>query len=103
MRNDKPDLRLAILTGILFAAALGIGATHAVAQAPASAPAVTAEQIAQAIKDFGVEKMVNHRTITIPGYVAVLSGKLEEASSWKVSVGPREASGITAYLRAWKA
>lgn len=63
----------------------------------------TAEKIAQTIKDFGVEKMVDHRTITIPGYVAVLSGKLEEASSWKVSVGPREASGITAYLRAWKA
>jgi acetyl-CoA decarbonylase/synthase complex subunit gamma len=62
----------------------------------------TAEKIAQTIKDFGVEQIVGHRTITIPGYVAVLSGKLEEASAWKVSVGPREASGITAYLRSWK-
>ena len=63
----------------------------------------TAEKIAQILKECGIEEKVDHRTITIPGYVAVLSGKLEEVSSWKVSVGPREASGITAYLRAWKA
>jgi acetyl-CoA decarbonylase/synthase complex subunit gamma len=63
----------------------------------------TAERIAQTLKECGIEKLVDHRTITIPGYVAVLSGKLEEVSDWKVSVGPREASGITAYLRSWKA
>jgi len=63
----------------------------------------TAEKIAEALRDSGIGKKVEHRTVTIPGYVAVLSGKLEDVSSWKVSVGPREASGITAYLRAWKA
>jgi len=62
----------------------------------------TAEKIAEALRKSGIEKMVEHRTITIPGYVAVLSGKLEELSTWKVSVGPREASGITAFLRNWK-
>jgi acetyl-CoA decarbonylase/synthase complex subunit gamma len=38
--------------------------------------------------------------------VAVLSGKLEEelAQEWKVLVGPRESSGIPAFLRnTWQA
>jgi acetyl-CoA decarbonylase/synthase complex subunit gamma len=62
----------------------------------------TAEKITDALRTSGIADMVEHRTIIIPGYVAVLSGKLEELSTWKVSVGPREASGITAFLRNWK-
>lgn len=62
----------------------------------------TAEQIAEKLSKSGIEDKVSHRTVTLPGYVAVLSGKLEEASGWNVSVGPREASGIVNYLRNWK-
>lgn len=62
----------------------------------------TAEKISDTLKKCGIENMVSHRKVTIPGYVSVLSGKLEEVSGWKVSVGPREASGITNYLRNWK-
>ncbi|MFH1189553.1 MAG: acetyl-CoA decarbonylase/synthase complex subunit gamma [Candidatus Omnitrophota bacterium] len=62
----------------------------------------TAETIARALKSYGVEKLVSHKKVIIPGYVAVLSGKLEEASGWSVSVGPREASGIVNYLKGWK-
>lgn len=59
----------------------------------------TAEKIDQALKKCGIAERVTHRTVIIPGYVAVLSGKLQEVSGWKVIVGPREASGITAFLR----
>ena len=45
------------------------------------------------------EKMVEHKRLVIPGYVSVMSGKLEELTGWKISVGPREASGIPVYLR----
>ncbi len=62
----------------------------------------TAETIAAVLRKCGIENLVDHRTVTIPGYVSVLSGKLQEVSPWKVSVGPREASGITMYLRSWK-
>jgi len=62
----------------------------------------TAEKIAVTLKQFGIEEKVSHKRIVIPGYVSVLSGKLEELSGWKVSVGPREASGIPNYLRSWK-
>ncbi len=62
----------------------------------------TPEKITELLKKTGIEDMVSHRTLTIPGYVAVMSGKLEEISGWKVAVGPREASGIINYLRNWK-
>jgi acetyl-CoA decarbonylase/synthase complex subunit gamma len=62
----------------------------------------TAESITAALKKVETDRVVSHRKAIIPGYVSVLSGKLEEISGWKVSVGPREASGITNYLRALK-
>ena len=62
----------------------------------------TAEKITDTLKKSGIESMVSHRNIVIPGYVSVMSGRLEELSGWKVSVGPREASGIPNYLKAWK-
>lgn len=59
----------------------------------------TAESIAKILKEDGIARKVSHRNVIIPGYVAVLSGKLEEDSGWKVIVGPREASGIPAFLK----
>ena len=59
----------------------------------------TAETIAAVAQQCGIAERVKHRTVIIPGYVAVLSGKLQDASGWKVVVGPREASGIPSFLR----
>jgi len=47
----------------------------------------------------GLENMVKHRKLIIPGYVAVLSGKIEEATHWEVLVGPRECSMLPKYLK----
>jgi acetyl-CoA decarbonylase/synthase complex subunit gamma len=55
--------------------------------------------IADAMTKQNVEKLVRHRKLIIPGYVAVLSGKIEEATNWQVLVGPRESSMIPKYLR----
>ncbi len=60
----------------------------------------TAAKIAQFIKESGVENEISHRELIIPGYVAILSGAIEEKlPGWKVIVGPREANGIPAFLR----
>jgi len=59
----------------------------------------TAESIAKTLDTCGIKEKVQHTQVIIPGYVAVLSGKLEEESSWKVSVGPREASGLPIFLK----
>ncbi len=58
-----------------------------------------AEKIAEVMKKVGLDDKVKHRNMIIPGYVAVLKGKLEEASGWNVIVGPREASGIVAFAK----
>lgn len=59
----------------------------------------TPEKISQALVACGMKDKVSHQNVIIPGYVAVMSGKLEEDSKWKVLVGPREASGLPKYLR----
>ncbi|MFH1867330.1 MAG: acetyl-CoA decarbonylase/synthase complex subunit gamma [Candidatus Omnitrophota bacterium] len=59
----------------------------------------TAESIAKMLDTCGIKDKVKHKNVIIPGYVAVLSGKLEEESGYKVTVGPREASGIPMFLK----
>jgi acetyl-CoA decarbonylase/synthase complex subunit gamma len=59
----------------------------------------SAESIAGFLKESGIEGLVDHRNLVLPGYVAVLSGKLQELSGWKAAVGPREAAGIPAYAK----
>lgn len=57
--------------------------------------------IAPFIKRCGIENKVKHRNIVIPGYVAQISGELEEelGGSWKVQVGCREASDLPVFLQ----
>jgi len=59
--------------------------------------------VAEAMAKNNVEKLVKHRKLIIPGYVAVMSGKLEEATNWQIMVGPRESSMLPKYLQeVWK-
>jgi len=67
-----------------------------------SSEKLTAEGVAKALNETGIKDQVNHNNLVIPGYVAVMSGKLEEESGWKVLVGPREASALPAYLRQYE-
>jgi len=62
-----------------------------------------AETVAKGAKAFDVESKVSHRKIIIPGYVAVISGELEEEMpGWEILVGPREAVDIPSYLKLWQ-
>jgi acetyl-CoA decarbonylase/synthase, CODH/ACS complex subunit gamma len=61
---------------------------------------LTGDSIAAAMKKAGVEEKLSHKKVIIPGYVAVLSGAVEEATGgWEVLVGPREAAGIPKYAK----
>ncbi|MCX5716470.1 MAG: acetyl-CoA decarbonylase/synthase complex subunit gamma, partial [Candidatus Omnitrophica bacterium] len=60
----------------------------------------TPESVAKTVQSFGVEKKFNHKTLVIPGYVAMMSGKLEDLlPGWNIVVGPREASGLSSFLK----
>ena len=61
----------------------------------------TASKIAQFISESGIEKDIAQKELIIPGYVAILSGSIEEKlPGWKITVGPREANAIPAFLKA---
>jgi len=64
---------------------------------------LTADKVAEAIKTFKVSEKVSHRTLIIPGRAARLSGEIEEATGWKILVGPIDSSGISKFLQErWK-
>ena len=58
-----------------------------------------AECINKSLDQNGVKNVIRHKNLIIPGYVAVISGDLEEQSGFKIIVGPKEASGIPAFLK----
>lgn len=58
-----------------------------------------AAAITRALQNSGAAELLDHKKMILPGYVAVLSGKVEEESGWTVEVGPREASGIPKFLK----
>ena len=61
------------------------------------------ETIAKFIKDIKLEQQVKTRKIVIPGFVAQISGDLEESlPGWEVIVGPQEASDIPSFVKSVK-
>ena len=59
-----------------------------------------AEGIAKDVKRFGLPDKISHKSLILPGHVAVLSGELEEElPGWEILVGPREAVDLPAYLK----
>ena len=65
------------------------------------------DSIAPFIKKCGVEGMVNHRRLVIPGKVARIRNELSEAlPDWQIIVGPGDANEIPTYLpalvKSWK-
>ena len=58
------------------------------------------ESIAKFCKEIGLDEQVTTRQMTIPGYVAQISGELEEnMPGWTVLVGPQEAADIESFVK----
>jgi acetyl-CoA decarbonylase/synthase complex subunit gamma len=59
-----------------------------------------AEKIAKTVKGSGIENLVGHKKLVIPGHVAGLSGEVEEElPEWRIMVGPRDAVDIPNYIK----
>ena len=55
--------------------------------------------IAKSIKEMELEEQITTRQIVIPGYVAQISGELEEKlPGWQVVVGPQEAADLESFI-----
>jgi acetyl-CoA decarbonylase/synthase complex subunit gamma len=58
------------------------------------------EKIGAFLKSKDVDKQYTSRKVIIPGYVASISGELEESMpGWEVLVGPQEASDIGPFMK----
>ncbi|MCL4459267.1 MAG: acetyl-CoA decarbonylase/synthase complex subunit gamma [Chloroflexi bacterium] len=64
-----------------------------------------AEKIAKTVKGANLESKLAHHKLVIPGYIAGISGEIEEElPNWQILVGPREAVDIPVYLKTvWQA
>ena len=62
-----------------------------------------ADTIGAFVKKSGIAEKVSHRSLVIPGYSATISGELEdELPDWKITIGPREAAHIPAFLKQYQ-
>ncbi len=59
----------------------------------------TPGKISETLKKLSVRDRAARSDLVIPGYVAMMSGDLEDQADWKIVVGPKEASGIPAFLK----
>ena len=74
--------------------------TGAVVKAYGDGVMVRFDSAGSAVKAAEVPDKIGHQSIVIPGFVAAISGELEEElSGWEIKVGPREAIGIPSYLK----
>ena len=58
----------------------------------------TSESMTEALKEYEAESLVDHHTLIIPGLAARLSGETEEASGWRVIVGPKDSSSLKRFI-----
>lgn len=59
----------------------------------------TPDRIASFLSKISLDNSVAHKRLIIPGYVAVMSGDLQDKSGWEVLVGPKEAAGLPSFLK----
>jgi len=59
------------------------------------------DAIGQFVKKSGITEKVKNKKIVIPGFVAAVSGDLEEelGPEWEVKIGPREAAHLSPFLK----
>ncbi len=62
-----------------------------------------ADAIGPFVKKSGIADKVKHKSLVIPGFSASISGELEEElPDWNITIGPREAPHIPAFLKEFK-
>jgi acetyl-CoA decarbonylase/synthase complex subunit gamma len=62
-----------------------------------------ADAIGPFVKKSGIDAKIKNKSLVIPGFSASISGELEEElAGWKITIGPREAAHIPAFLKEYQ-
>jgi acetyl-CoA decarbonylase/synthase complex subunit gamma len=58
------------------------------------------DDVGMFVKKSGIDEKVKNKEVIIPGYAAAIAGDMEEElPGWKITVGPREAAHLPAFLK----
>jgi acetyl-CoA decarbonylase/synthase complex subunit gamma len=58
------------------------------------------DDVGMFVKKSGIDEKVKNKEVIIPGYAASIAGDMEEElPGWKITVGPREAAHLPAFLK----
>ncbi|MGE5258335.1 MAG: acetyl-CoA decarbonylase/synthase complex subunit gamma [Hyphomicrobiales bacterium] len=58
------------------------------------------DEVGMFVKKSGIDAKVKNKEVIIPGYAASIAGDMEEElPGWKITVGPREAAHLPAFLK----
>jgi len=58
------------------------------------------DDVGMFVKKSGIEEKIKNKEVIIPGYAAAIAGDMEEElPGWKITVGPREAAHLPAFLK----
>ncbi|MCU0602860.1 MAG: acetyl-CoA decarbonylase/synthase complex subunit gamma [Desulfobacterales bacterium] len=58
------------------------------------------DDVGMFVKKSGIEEKIKKKEVIIPGYAAAIAGDMEEElPGWKITVGPREAAHLPAFLK----
>ena len=58
----------------------------------------TPKRLAQMVRESGLEKIVKHRHMIVPGFTAALADDFATATDWEVEVGPLCAVELPLFL-----
>ena len=59
------------------------------------------DDVGMFVKKSGIADKIKHKELIIPGYAAAIAGDVEEElTGWTITVGPREAAHLPAFLKA---
>ncbi len=94
LKSDLEDMKIPAWLLVIDSEGIGVEASVAGGQ-------LAAGKVAEAIKESGLADKVKHKIIIIPGLAARISGELEQLANWKVVVGPRDSSGISALMKGY--
>ncbi|UCH02383.1 MAG: acetyl-CoA decarbonylase/synthase complex subunit gamma [Candidatus Bathyarchaeota archaeon] len=60
---------------------------------------LTADKIADALKESTIKEKLSHKKLIIPGRAARLQGETEDVTGWEIIVGPMDSSGIPKFIK----
>ena len=59
------------------------------------------DKIAEMLNTSKIAEKVKHRILILPGRAARISGEVEDATGWRVLVGPLDSKDISAFMKEW--